>query len=76
MLHQFAVVGLFNASLYSRDEATLVFEHAVYRLFHQLFSVFAIAGGQLLEPYFNFWRKMYFHDLRLEAGAGGVKCVP
>ena len=58
---ELATVGLLDASLYSRAEAGLIFEHAGNSVFHQLLGVLAIGRGHLLEPRFNVGRKMYFH---------------
>src|ERR1017187_9257843 len=61
---ELATVGLLDASLYSRAEAGLIFEHAGNSVFHQLLGVLAIGRGHLLEPRFNVGREMYFHSLQ------------
>jgi hypothetical protein len=61
VLYKLATVGLLDASLHSRDEAGLIFEHAGNSVFHQLLGVLAIGRGHLLEPRFNVGREMYFH---------------
>jgi hypothetical protein len=64
MLYELSPVGLFNTALHSRDEAGLVFKHAVNRVSHQLFSILAIGRGHFLKPRFNSRREMYFHTLK------------
>jgi hypothetical protein len=64
MLHKLATVGLLDASLDSRDEAGLIFEHPGNGVFHQLLGVFTMGNGDLLESRFNVGREMYFHVLQ------------
>ena len=59
MLYKLATVGLFNSPLHACDEAGLVVEHAVNRLFHELFGILAIGRGYLLKPCFNIGRRAY-----------------
>ena len=62
---ELATVGLLDASLYSRAEAGLIFEHAGNSVFHQLLGVLAIGSRHLLKPRFNVGREMYLHALQV-----------
>ena len=53
MLDKFATVGVLDASLHSRDEARLIFEHPGNRILYQLHGVLAVGNGQLLKLRFN-----------------------
>jgi hypothetical protein len=44
---------LINASLHSRDEAGLIFQHPADSILHQLLGILAVGTGQLLEARFN-----------------------
>ncbi len=65
MLDELAAVGLFDATLHASNEARLIFEHAGYRILHQLLGVLAIGGGHLLEPRLHVWREMNFHAFKV-----------
>jgi len=64
MFYKLATVGLLNTSLYSGDEAGLIFEHSGNSVLHQLLDILAVGNSHLLEPRFNVGRKMYFHALQ------------
>jgi hypothetical protein len=53
MLYKLAPVGLLNASVHSRDETGVIFEHPRNGFLHQLLGILAVGNGQLLEPRFN-----------------------
>jgi len=64
MLRKVAPVGLLNASLHSRNEAGLIFEHPGNCVLHQLLGILAVGTCHLLEPRLNVGREMYFHGLQ------------
>ena len=53
VINKLAAVSLINASLHSRDEAGLIFQHPADSILHQLLGILAVGTGQLLEARFN-----------------------
>jgi hypothetical protein len=65
MLYKLATISLLNTSLYSGDEAGLIFEHPGNSILHQLLGILAVGNSHLLEPRFNVGREMHFHAFKV-----------
>ena len=65
VLDELASISLLDASLHTRDEARLIFEHTGDGVSHKLLGVLATGGGDLLEKRFDVGREMYFHALHV-----------